>query len=125
MIDRAQYKRDYNNRRYHNEIKPDPRRRLMLSTKSSASKRKLSHTISEEDLVIPETCPILKISLKLHGREPNSISVDRIYNDKGYVPGNVQIISNRANKLKNNGTLEEFRKIVKYLEGLSTQNGVS
>jgi len=32
------------------------------------------------------------------------------------VKGNVQVISNRANHLKNNGTLEEFRAIVQYME---------
>jgi hypothetical protein len=34
----------------------------------------------------------------------------------GYVPGNVNIISFRANTLKNNGTLEEFKKLIKWME---------
>jgi hypothetical protein len=45
----------------------------------------------------------------------NSPSLNRIDNDKGYVKGNVEILSNRANRLINDGTLEEFRKIVAYI----------
>ena len=46
----------------------------------------------------------------------SSPSLDRIDNTKGYVPGNLQVISYRANQLKSDGTLEEFRKLVAHLE---------
>jgi hypothetical protein len=54
-------------------------------------------------------------------REPNSPSLDRIDNTKGYVPGNVWVISWRANDLKRNATLEELKLLVAALEELGTK----
>ena len=34
----------------------------------------------------------------------------------GYIKGNVWVISNKANRIKNNATLEELRLLVKNLE---------
>jgi hypothetical protein len=54
---------------------------------------------------IPEYCPIfpwIKLNYKAGNisRLPDAPSLDRIDNSKGYIPGNVRIISWRANKLK-------------------------
>ena len=65
--------------------------------------------IDLSDIVIPEICPIL-------GTPIDTPSIDRIDSSKGYVKGNVMICSNRANVLKNNGSLDEFRKVVAFLE---------
>lgn len=43
-------------------------------------------------------------------------SLDRINPDRGYVPGNVQVISFRANTLKNNATREELAKVLAYMK---------
>lgn len=63
-------------------------------------------------------CPILGIELDwfAESRQENSPSFDRIDSSKGYVKGNVQIISWRANRIKNDGTAEEHRKIAEYLD---------
>jgi hypothetical protein len=50
-----------------------------------------------------------------HNRFDDSPSLDRINNMKGYVPGNVKIISWRANHLKSNGTALEHEKIAQYI----------
>lgn len=70
------------------------------------------------DLEWPTHCPILGIELNYfaEGRQENSPSFDQIDAGKGYVRGNVQIISWRANRIKNNGTADEHRKIAEYLE---------
>ena len=40
----------------------------------------------------------------------------KIDSSKGYIKGNIQVISFKANRLKNNGTIEEFKKIISYIE---------
>ena len=54
-------------------------------------------------------------------RNPSQPSPDKIDPSKGYVKGNIRVISWRANNLRCNGTLEEFEALVldtKYLEKL-------
>ena len=71
-------------------------------------------TVSYKDLPLaPNKCPYLKIKLIVGDRTPtnNSPSLDRIDNSKGYVKSNVQIISRKANQIKNNATFEEFEMI--------------
>jgi hypothetical protein len=68
-------------------------------------------TITEADISIPEFCPILGVPLNdfAGGRKLGHIpSIDRIDNAKGYVPGNILIISFRANHLKSDASSEEM-----------------
>lgn len=67
--------------------------------------------IKVSDLVIPEVCPYLgtKIDLSLgRGRLPNGPSIDRINNKRGYVRGNVQVISSKANTMKADATIDQL-----------------
>lgn len=65
-------------------------------------------------------CPILGLELDYfaENRQENSPSFDRINPALGYVPGNVQIISWRANRIKNNATADELLKIGNYLKSI-------
>jgi hypothetical protein len=83
-------------------------------------KAKLRKALSIEDYkkLIVSHCPLLEVKLtyeKYEGtRTPNNYAtLDKIDPTKGYVIGNVQIISFRANTLKNSATLEELKLIVK------------
>lgn len=92
---------------------------LFNQLKSSAKKRRIKFTISLSDLYelsFPITCPILDIPLVWNrGKaEDNSYSIDRIDSTKGYEPGNLVVISNRANKLKSNATIAEIQKLAEY-----------
>lgn len=85
--------------------------RLFRSTKISASKRNLEHTISREDISDKLTvcCPILNIPFNLtKGYHEYNPSVDRIDSTKGYIPENIQITSVKANRMKSNATKEEL-----------------
>ena len=65
----------------------------------------------KEDIIIPEFCPVLGFKLERNfGKTaaPNSPSVDCIIPERGYVPGNIQVISYKANAMKNNATEEEL-----------------
>lgn len=67
------------------------------------SRSKWEVTITVDDIPeIPDICPVFKTPMKIP-------SLDRINSKKGYVPGNIRIISYRANTLKNDASPEELR----------------
>jgi hypothetical protein len=55
--------------------------------------------------------------------EDNSPSLDRINPEKGYVRGNIAIISYRANRMKADGTADEHRLIAEWIRRMTTQKG--
>ena len=71
-----------------------------------------------EDIVIPKKCPVLGIRLRQWRGypRPSSPSLDRIVPRKGYVPGNVCVISHRANMLKGDATWSELKKLARFME---------
>jgi hypothetical protein len=58
-------------------------------------------------------CPALGIKFELEKRD-NTPSLDRIDNSRGYVKGNVQWVSLKANCIMNNATPEEVMKVAKH-----------
>lgn len=74
------------------------------------------------DLDWPTHCPILGIELDYFNvfRQENSPSFDQINPNKGYVKGNVAIISYRANRIKNDGSAEEHQRIAEWLNSASS-----
>jgi hypothetical protein len=89
----------------------DPRSPLWSRAKYRAKQKGREFTITKEDIVIPDICPLLGTPMK-------SPSLDRIDSSKGYVKGNVWVISNRANTLKNDATLTELKTLVENLENI-------
>ncbi len=94
------------------------KRQLMLARRRARIKG-LEATIRVADVNWPTHCPVLGIKLD-YSRSPDRSrdaipSLDRWDNSKGYVPGNVFVISYRANTLKNNANIEELESILRYL----------
>lgn len=94
----------------------NPEKAMYIQSKGGAKRRGLEFNITEEDIIIPEKCPVLGIDIIPFSASDNSPSLDRIDNNKGYVKGNVKVISKRANLLKSNATKEELLKICEYME---------
>lgn len=71
-------------------------------------------TITPEDLEYPEVCPVLGLVLERGIGRPidESPSIDRIVPSLGYIPGNVRIISNKANRLKSNATVADLELVL-------------
>ena len=102
-----------------------PEYKLWLSVRNNAKERGRECTIKPQEIVIPEKCPVLGIPLtpSLPGRQASNghgfkdtlPSVDRIDSDKGYITGNVQVISWKANRLKSNNTVETLELILNYM----------
>ncbi len=109
-----------------------PDRELWRRARKRAAQFGIAFTIPEATIIIPPACPVLGIPLRWGGeRSPYSPSLDRIIPALGYVPGNVRVISDRANRLKGARTMyqvraceraasgplrSEYRLIAEYLE---------
>ena len=93
----------------------NPRRYLLMKARIRSGQKKIKFNITEEDIIVPTHCPILGIKLKFGNRD-TAPSLDRIDNRKGYIPGNVAVISGRANRLKWNMSLEVLEKLVVYVK---------
>lgn len=98
---------------------------MVYNARRRAKKAGVPFTITKEDLEIPSHCPVLGIPIftsSQSGGNDNSPSLDRILPDKGYVRGNIIIISNRANRLKSDASIRELRDIASFYAVL--RNGV-
>lgn len=93
--------------------------------KRGAKKRRIKFTITFDyfrNLVLANpVCPVFGWKLDYSkgfkgGILPNSMSVDRIDSNIGYIEGNIQILSYRANTLKWDATLDELEKLVNFLQ---------
>lgn len=95
--------------------------KILKTIRQSAKKRGLEFNLDVSDIVIPEYCPVLGIKLVPNIGKPsfNSPSVDRIDNNKGYIKGNIHIISYKANAIKYNASIEELKKVVNYFSILN------
>lgn len=94
---------------------------ILRSAKNRAKKKNLPFNLREEDIVVPSICPILGIPLETgngKGLQSNSPSLDRIIPEKGYVKGNIIVISNKANMMKYNATPEEMIKMGEFAKKL-------
>ena len=85
--------------------------------KANAIRSGVEFSVSFGELEFPTHCPVLGIELDYFadGRAENAVTFDRLDSSKGYVSGNVAIISWRANRIKNNGTAEEHQKIADFM----------
>lgn len=91
---------------------------LWKSAQQRAKRYNLPFTIQVSDIIIPEYCPVLGIKLKQAKGRMNDFSptLDRIKPEMGYVPGNICVMSNKANRLKGDGSIEEHEKIISFLK---------
>lgn len=99
-----------------NNWKNKPTMHMLNNSKQRAKRAGLEHTLTINDINIPDYCPVLGIKLETGDRRKkyNSPSIDRIDNTKGYTKNNIIVVSNRANILKKDATLDELIMIGKF-----------
>lgn len=99
--------------------KADPAGYLYRTAKARAARKGVEFTIEQSDIVVPDLCPVFKLPFVYSDGASNDMSpsLDRKKNSLGYIPGNVVVISHKANRIKNNATLEEIQRMIRYLEG--------
>lgn len=86
---------------------------MWISAKSRAKLSGIAFNIEISDVVIPAFCPVLRIAIDqtLTRLAPSSPTLDRVNPSKGYVKGNVRVISWRANRIKSDATADELEAI--------------
>ena len=92
---------------------------LWFEARKRAKEKDLEFTIKPEDISVPDVCPVSLVAMERNRGKlgPNSYSLDRINSSMGYIPGNVAVISFKANQIKNNFSLEELERLLKYMRG--------
>lgn len=89
--------------------------KMLERCKSRAIKDTLEFNLTEEDIIIPRACPVFNVVFII-GENNWGPSVDRIDPTKGYVKGNIQIISNKANRMKSDATQNELRAFATWIK---------
>ena len=100
--------------------KIDAAKLLYKNIKSRCKRIGREFSIDLEDIIIPEKCPVFGFQLKREDKKTwmCAPSVDRIDSSKGYVKGNVTVVSRRANILKRDATVEELEQLFNYYNTL-------
>jgi hypothetical protein len=91
---------------------------LLQQIKRQATHKGLEFNLTVSDIDWVETCPILDYKLdsfSVGGRKSETVSFDRKNPKVGYIKGNVFIISNRANMLKSDITIEQLERMINYV----------
>lgn len=122
-------------KRYRTKKNEEPWYIAYCNIKQRAHEKQLEFNLDAEYIksIWTDICPILGIPLYCAVFESglsrtqskakpmdNSPTIDRMDPNKGYVKGNVCVMSYRANMIKNCGSLEEHEKIVAFLKSIKT-----
>jgi hypothetical protein len=98
-------------------------KRMLAGAKSRAATKGLMFNLHYDDIQVPNLCPVLKIPLvPSEGMSDNSPSLDRKVPYLGYVKGNVQVISMKANRIKTDATSLEISQVLEYVKVIEEEN---
>lgn len=109
-LSRERSKRKASTQRYREE---KPKNRLLSSAKSRAKRDKVPFDLQLGDIPDWNTCPILNVEMKKGTRYAPSL--DKIQPELGYVKGNIQVISHKANAMKQDATRDELERFAKWV----------
>lgn len=103
----AAYMRAY----YKVRRRDQPAREMWERARKRAHRLGLPFALPKDALTIPDICPALGEPIRCTGtRSAQSPSLDRIRPEDGYVLGNVRVLSDYANRLKGDMSLEEIER---------------
>lgn len=107
----------YDNERERRLDQKCPEKYLWDCAKKRANKDSTEFSIEISDIIIPIFCPILNVKLSQirSGDTRFAPSLDRKDSTKGYVKGNVFVISWHANRHKSDMSKEDIRRLNDYV----------
>lgn len=90
---------------------------LLDKIKAQAKRKSVPFDLDVSDIIWVNVCPILNIELDYFakGKKANTVSFDRKNPDKGYVAGDVFILSNKANSCKSDLNVEQIERLLNYV----------
>lgn len=91
---------------------------ILQQARSRAKLKNIPFDLTIDDIVVPEYCPVLGLKLTVNKgyAKDNSITIDRLIPELGYVKGNVSVISFKANTIKSNSSIEELEKVLSWVK---------
>lgn len=98
-------------------------RNMVTRAKRRAKEGGYPCTITVDDVAAawaPDNrCPVFGFEFDLTGEDlQRTPSLDKINPELGYIPGNIVVVSYRANSIKQDSTLDELRVLLEYYTGL-------
>lgn len=99
-LENPNYAKEYTAKKLEELRSISPETYLHRTAKNRATFLKVPFSLEVSDLKIPEKCPIMGIPLKFNKGQPSkdSITMHRLVPSKGFVKGNISIVSYRAAK---------------------------
>lgn len=98
---------------------------VLHNIKTRAKKQGVPFDLTADDLETPEFCPVLGIKLERSMNPKGGVTdcaptVDRLIPELGYVKNNIIIVSHKANRIKNNATVEELEAVAWFYRNIFT-----
>jgi hypothetical protein len=108
------YARGKSSRDYHAR---KPVAKMVFAARARAKEQGIPCDIEISDFLVPDVCPVLGIPLtrgmgKLHDGSP---TLDRLVPALGYIRENVRVISHRANRIKQNASVDDLEAIARWM----------
>lgn len=104
------------NRERTEKYRTRSRQKYLISiAKHRAKKKGIEFNMDHMDIIMPEICPVFGMPFVLEGHSNWNSSLDRIDNSKGYVKGNIQVISRLANTMKASATKSQLKEFAEWV----------
>lgn len=104
---------------YLSRMRNDRPYMLWQSAKERARRHGILFTITPDDVraAYGSRCPVLGVQWDLTRTRgaPNAPSLDRLSPNRGYVPGNIAVISMQANKIKSDAHGEQVLRVYRWM----------
>ena len=107
---REREKRRVNSENFRRE---KPKSKMLDSAKQRAKKDSLPFNLSLADIPDWDICPVLGV--KMEAKTRYAPSLDKISPQLGYVKGNIQVMSRKANTMKQDATQGELERFAKWV----------